>query len=95
MVVFSALVQVPSISVSMVDTEGKSFENPGYEAEGQVDSNSRSTPTSVPAKTDKVIKHSPLLTYTLDLFHSHLSLFRGGKLTPDIPLCTLIVIVSF
>ncbi|XP_054913786.1 low-density lipoprotein receptor-related protein 2 isoform X1 [Poeciliopsis prolifica] len=53
-------VQVSSISVSMVDTEGKSFDNPAYEAEGQPGSTSRATPTSIPPQTHKENIVNPL-----------------------------------
>ncbi|XP_015230707.1 PREDICTED: low-density lipoprotein receptor-related protein 2-like [Cyprinodon variegatus] len=51
---------VSSISVSMVDTEVKNFENPGYEAEGQLDSNSKATPTSHPFSIKKPNIVNPL-----------------------------------
>lgn len=49
------------MSVSMVDTEGKSFENPGYETGEQPAATGMVKATSAPGGTDKVSKQKSLI----------------------------------
>ena len=48
------------MSVSMADTDGRSFENPTYVAGEQLGSSGKATATSAPGGTNKVSKQKPL-----------------------------------